>query len=197
MAADSGAATARTEERPESGLHGVSQRLTGRMLMAAVVSAISALLYGYDTGIVSGALLQIRRDFATGSGMEQVIAASILFGAVLGAYTCSQLSERQGRRRTVLIVAAVFVVGTLLCSLAPSALTLSLARIVLGFAVGGATQTVPMYVAELAPASKRGRLVLTFQLGSAPASWSRPWSGPARWCRGGSRSARPPCPRWC
>ena len=144
---------------------GVSQALTGRMLLAAVVSAISALLYGYDTGIISGALLQIRRDFHTGSGIEQVIAASILFGAVLGAFTCSQLSERRGRRKTIIIVSAVFVVGTLLCSVAPSATTLSLARIVLGFAVGGATQVVPMYVAELAPARKRGRLVLTFQLG--------------------------------
>lgn len=144
---------------------GVSQALTGRMLMAAVVSAISALLYGYDTGIISGALLQIRRDFETGNGMEQVIAASILFGAVLGAFTCSQLSERRGRRTTILIISVVFIAGTLLCSVAPNATSLALARIVLGFAVGGATQTVPMYVAELAPAQKRGRLVLTFQLG--------------------------------
>jgi len=158
--------TRRVDRTPQSeDTAGVSQALTGRMLMAAVVSAISALLYGYDTGIISGALLQIRRDFETGSGMEQVIAASILFGAVLGAFGCSQLSERLGRRKTILIVSGVFIVGTLLCSVAPNATTLSLARIVLGFAVGGATQTVPMYVAELAPARKRGRLVLTFQLG--------------------------------
>jgi sugar porter (SP) family MFS transporter len=140
-------------------------RLTGLMLMAAGVSAISALLYGYDTGIISGALLQIRKDFHTGSGMEQVIAGSILLGAVLGALACSRLSERLGRRRTVLIIAGVFVLGALLCSVAPSAVTLSLGRVVLGFAVGGATQTVPMYVAELAPAAHRGRLVLTFQVG--------------------------------
>ena len=168
MAADAEPTTT-TRDRPgpsdAGGTEGVSQALTGRMLLAAVVSAISALLYGYDTGIISGALLQIRRDFQTGSAMEQVIAASILFGAVLGAFTCSQLSERRGRRKTIIIVSAVFVVGTLLCSVAPSATTLSLARIVLGFAVGGATQVVPMYVAELAPAQKRGRLVLTFQLG--------------------------------
>jgi sugar porter (SP) family MFS transporter len=135
------------------------------MLLAAGVSAVSALLYGYDTGIISGALLQIKKDFTISSGMEQVVAASILFGAVLGAFVCSQLSERLGRRKTILIVAAVFVVGTLACSFSPNAVVLSLCRIVLGFAVGGATQTVPMYVAELAPAAKRGRLVLTFQLG--------------------------------
>ncbi len=140
-------------------------RFTGPLLMTAAVSAISALLYGYDTGIISGALLQIRRDFSTGSGTEQVIAASILFGAVLGALACSRLSERRGRQRTVVLIACVFVVGALACSVAPSALALSLGRIVLGFAVGGATQTVPMYVAEMAPAARRGQLVLTFQLG--------------------------------
>jgi sugar porter (SP) family MFS transporter len=142
-----------------------STRLTGLMLMAAAVSAVSALLYGYDTGIISGALLQISRDFDTGSGMEQVIASGILLGAVLGALTASRLSEKWGRRRTVLLIAAVFVVGALLCSVAPSAVTLALGRVVLGLAVGGATQTVPMYVAELAPAARRGRLVLTFQVG--------------------------------
>src|SRR3954470_23050753 len=90
--------------------------LTGLMMMAAAVSAVSSLLYGYDTGIISGALLQIREDFDTGSGMEQVIASGILLGAVLGALVCSRLSERWGRRRTVLLIGGVFVVGALVCS---------------------------------------------------------------------------------
>jgi sugar porter (SP) family MFS transporter len=150
-------ARARREPVPPAGL-------TGLMLTAALVSAVSGLLYGYDTGIISGALLQISDEFHTGSGMEQVIAASILLGAVVGALSCSLLSERLGRRRTIVTVAAVFVLGTLACSVAPSAWLLVLGRVVLGFAVGGATQTVPMYVAELAPANLRGRLVLAFQL---------------------------------
>ncbi|WP_375479834.1 sugar porter family MFS transporter [uncultured Jatrophihabitans sp.] len=142
-----------------------SQQFTAVVLLAAAVSAISSLLYGYDTGIISGALLQIRRDFHTDSAVEQVIAGSILFGAALGALLGSRFSERLGRRRTILLVATVFVVGTLACALAPSAWTLCVARVVLGLAVGGATQTVPMYVAELAPARHRGKLVLTFQVG--------------------------------
>jgi sugar porter (SP) family MFS transporter len=141
------------------------QRLTGLMIAAAAVSAISALLYGYDTGVISGALLQIRKAFHTGSGMEQIIASAILAGAVVGALLCSRLSERHGRRRTVVLVGAVFVVGAIGAAVAPNPWLLSLGRVVLGFAVGGATQTVPMYVAELAPARRRGRLVLTFQLG--------------------------------
>jgi sugar porter (SP) family MFS transporter len=138
--------------------------LTGLMLAAAVVSAVSGLLYGYDTGIISGALLQISDEFSLSSAMESVVTAAILAGAVVGALVCSVLSERLGRKRTILIICAIFVVGTLACSLAPSALLLACGRLVLGFAVGGATQTVPMYVAELAPAGLRGRLVLCFQL---------------------------------
>ncbi len=138
--------------------------LNGLMLAAAVVSAVSGLLYGYDTGIISGALLQISKEFDIGNGFEQMIAAGILLGAVIGALGCSVLSERWGRHRTILLICAVFVVGSLACSLSPTPLLLVLSRVVLGFAVGGATQTVPMYVAELAPAVLRGRLVLCFQL---------------------------------
>jgi len=138
--------------------------LTGAVVVVALVSAISGLLYGYDTGIISGALLQISDDFSTGNGWEQVIAASILAGAVVGALTCSRLGERRGRRGTLLVVALVFVVGTIGAALAPDPVTLSLARLVLGFAVGGATQTAPVFVAELAPTRYRGRLVLCFQI---------------------------------
>jgi sugar porter (SP) family MFS transporter len=139
-------------------------RLAGSVVIVALVSAISGLLYGYDTGIISGALLQIREDFAVGHQWEQVIAAAILVGAVVGALTCSRLAERRGRHGTLLLIGVVFVAGTLAASLSPGPVTLSLSRLVLGFAVGGATQTAPVYVAELAPTRYRGRLVLFFQI---------------------------------
>jgi len=139
--------------------------LTGRLGLAAAVSAIAAVLYGYDTGIISGALLQIEDDFEIGSGWKQVIAASILGGAVIGALVCSRVSETRGRRGTILFIAVVFFVGAICCMVAPDPWTLSASRVLLGFAVGGGTQVVPMYVAELAPAPVRGRLVLTFQVG--------------------------------
>ncbi|GAB2608108.1 MFS transporter [Paractinoplanes abujensis] len=141
-----------------------SDRLTGSVVAVALVSAVSGLLYGYDTGIISGALLQIGEDFDIGHGWEQVIAASILVGAVIGALTCSRLAERRGRHGTLLLIGIVFVVGSLAASLSPDPITLSLSRLVLGFAVGGATQTAPVYVAELAPTAYRGRLVLFFQI---------------------------------
>ena len=143
---------------------GRPEKLTGSIIVVALVSAVSGLLYGYDTGIISGALLQIGEDFDIGHGWEQVIAASILVGAVIGALTCSRLAERRGRHGTLLLIGIVFVVGSLAASLSPDPITLSLSRLVLGFAVGGATQTAPVYVAELAPTAYRGRLVLFFQI---------------------------------
>jgi len=143
---------------------GRDDRLTGSVVVVALVSAISGLLYGYDTGIISGALLQIGEDFDIGHGWEQVIAASILVGAVIGALTCSRLAERRGRHGTLLLIGIIFVVGAVAASLSPDPVTLSLSRLVLGFAVGGATQTAPVYVAELAPTAYRGRLVLFFQI---------------------------------
>jgi sugar porter (SP) family MFS transporter len=141
-----------------------SDRLTGSVIVVALVSAVSGLLYGYDTGIISGALLQIGKDFGIGHLWEQVIAASILVGAVIGALTCSRLAERRGRHGTLVLIGIVFVVGSLAASLSRDPITLSLSRLVLGFAVGGATQTAPVYVAELAPTAYRGRLVLFFQI---------------------------------
>ncbi|HZA44188.1 MAG TPA: sugar porter family MFS transporter [Rubrobacter sp.] len=139
-------------------------RVTPILAATAVVSAIAGFLYGYDTGIISGALLQITDEFGIGSGWQSVIATGILVGAVIGALVGARLSERFGRKRTILIISAVFVIGTLLASISPTELTLALSRVLLGMAVGGATQTVPMFVAELSPPQIRGRLVLAFQV---------------------------------
>lgn len=140
------------------------RQLTGAVVIIALVAAISGMLYGYDTGVISWALLQLTQDFGITANWKQVIAASILLGAVAGALTCSRLSDRRGRRGTLLMLAVVFAVGALWCAVAPDPVVLSLGRLVLGFAVGGATQTAPMYVAELSPPDYRGRLVLCFQI---------------------------------
>jgi MFS family permease len=139
-------------------------RVTTLLVATAVVSAIAGFLYGYDTGIISGAILQIRKDFGVGDGWQQAISAGILLGAVIGALVGARLCERFGRKRTILVISGVFVAGTLACSLSPNEQTLALSRILLGAAVGGATQTVPMFVAELSPPQVRGRLVLAFQV---------------------------------
>jgi sugar porter (SP) family MFS transporter len=138
--------------------------VTPFLVLIAGISAVGGLLYGYDTGIISGALLQITDDFGIEHRWESVIAASILAGAVIGALLCSWLSEHYGRKKTILLVATTFAVGALASAVSPDPTTLSLSRVLLGFAVGGGTQVIPMYVAELAPPAHRGRLVLMFQV---------------------------------
>lgn len=140
------------------------KQLTGAVVVIALVAAIAGMLYGYDTGVISWALLELTEEFNLTAGLKQMVAASILLGAVVGALTCSWLSDRCGRRGTLLMLAVVFIVGALWCADASDSVVLALGRLVLGFAVGGATQTAPMYVAELSPPAYRGRLVLCFQI---------------------------------
>ncbi|PEH84191.1 sugar porter family MFS transporter [Burkholderia gladioli] len=134
------------------------------MRITAAVAAIAGGLYGYDTGIISGALPLIARDFALDYRAQEWVAAAILLGAVIGALACTRLSASLGRRRTILVVSAIYTVGVIAAALSPSALWLGAARLVLGFAVGGSTQIVPTYIAELAEPARRGRLVTYFNV---------------------------------
>ncbi|CAI9120325.1 sugar porter family MFS transporter [Brytella acorum] len=134
------------------------------LMLAAVVAAICGGLYGYDTGIISGALLLITEDFRLGSTAQEIVASAILLGAVIGAVGMGAVSERFGRRTTVIIVTALFVIGAIACALSPDVYALIAARVFLGVAVGGSTQVVPMYISELAPADKRGSLVTMFNV---------------------------------
>ncbi len=137
---------------------------SGYMTMIASVAAIAGGLYGYDTGIISGALRQISSDFSLSHVGEELVTAAILAGAVAGSLICTQLSARIGRRRTIMVVASIYVIGVVAAAASPNAWLLGASRLVLGFAVGGCTQIVPTYIAELAPPDKRGRLVTYFNV---------------------------------
>src|ERR1035437_1871374 len=128
------------------------------------VTAIAGFLYGYDTGIISGALLPITSEFHLGHRMQEIVGSAILVGAVIGALSCGTISERIGRKRTIMTVACVFCAGSICSSISASPYLLALSRILLGFAVGGSSQVTPMYIAELAPRQRRGRLVISFNL---------------------------------
>ncbi|GGV28442.1 MFS transporter [Streptomyces longisporoflavus] len=143
-------------------------RGTGRppMLVYAVaaVSALGGLLFGYDTGIISGALLHLRDDLDLSSREQEIVVSVILLGAMVGALVSGRAAIRHGRRKVVAAVAVIFAVGAVAAALAPDVTTLVAARFVLGLAVGGASNMVPVYIAELAPAAVRGRLMVLFQL---------------------------------
>ncbi|MDR2374507.1 MAG: MFS transporter [Bifidobacteriaceae bacterium] len=131
--------------------------------IAAAVT-LGSLLFGYDTGVIAGALPYLNLPQAGGGlGLNDVetglVGGLIAVGAAFGAFFGGRLSDRYGRRHNVLLLAIVFLVGALGCSLAPSLWVLYPARLVLGFAVGGAAATVPAYLSETAPARIRGPLV--------------------------------------
>ncbi|MDG6095582.1 sugar porter family MFS transporter [Acetobacter sp. AN02] len=142
----------------------VSPNAKRTLLLSALVAAICGGLYGYDTGIISGTLPLMGEEFHLNAGMKESVASAILLGAVFGAFGAGSLSERYGRRTTTCLVSAIFVLGALACSMAPDVRSLIGARLVLGLAVGGSTQVVPMYISELAPRERRGTLVTMFNV---------------------------------
>jgi sugar porter (SP) family MFS transporter len=133
--------------------------------IAAAITATGGLLFGYDTGVISGALLFIRQDFAPLSPfLEGIIVSTLLVGAVVGALSGGPLSDRVGRRPTALLAAVIFGAGALAVAFAPSVSFIIFGRFLLGLGVGLASMIVPLYIAEIAPADRRGALVSLNQL---------------------------------
>lgn len=120
--------------------------------------ALGGLLFGYDTGVISGALLFITEELRLSPRAEGVVVSAMLIGAIVGAITAGPLSDRLGRRRLGLLAAVIFAAGGLGCALAPQVALLVLFRILLGLAVGAASVVVPVYLAEMAPTAQRGRV---------------------------------------
>jgi sugar porter (SP) family MFS transporter len=133
--------------------------------VSAAITALGGLLFGYDTGVVSGALLFVKKDFGGLSSFQQELVTSLLLvGAVLGALAGGRLADWIGRRLTVLITASVFIVGVLLVAFTPSYPLLLVARVIIGLAVGSASTVVPLYIGEIVPPRLRGGLVSLNQL---------------------------------
>ncbi|MFL6082579.1 MAG: sugar porter family MFS transporter [Mycobacterium sp.] len=139
---------------------------SGRFLTKlTVIATLGGLLFGYDTGVISGALLYMKGDLHLSSFGEATVVSSLLFpGAALGALFGGRIADRIGRKRTLMLCACVFLVGALGCALAPTVQIMVAARIILGFGVGAASVTCPLYLAEMAPPDRRGRMVTINEL---------------------------------
>ncbi len=132
--------------------------------IVSAIAAMAGLLFGFDTGIISGALLFIQKDFILSTEMKELIVSSVLFGAMLSSLLSGSLSDRLGRRQVMLIISALFIIGTLIASLAPSVTLILLGRVIIGVAIGIGSYTAPLYIAEVAPKQLRGGLVSLNQL---------------------------------
>ena len=130
-----------------------------KFLMVAGVASLGGLLFGYDTGVISGALPFLQQSFALDARMVGVATASVLVGATLGAACAGAISDAFGRKWVILAVALLFVVGALGSAAAPGLGVLLAARAVVGVAIGVASMLTPLYLAEIAPKARRGFVV--------------------------------------
>lgn len=126
--------------------------------------ALGGMLFGFDTGIISGASPLIEKDFHLGAAQTGFITSSVLIGSMIGALVIGGLSDKYGRRKLLIVSAILFLLGSGLSATAIGFLPMVLARILLGLAVGAASALTPAYLAELAPKERRGSLSTLFQL---------------------------------
>ena len=127
--------------------------------IAAAISALGGMLFGYDTGVISGAILFIQQDFALSPALIEVVVSSVVLGAMLGAFAGGALTDRFGRRIVLIVTAGLFAFGAVGTSLAPTVFWLVIGRVIVGMAIGVASFTTPLYISEISPLTLRGRFV--------------------------------------
>ncbi|MED3791489.1 sugar porter family MFS transporter [Niallia alba] len=118
--------------------------------------ALGGMLFGYDTGVISGALLFIKKDLGLTPTLEGLVVSGVMFGAIVGALIFGHLSDRFGRKKIIIALGVLFTIGGLGTAFPPNVIAMIFYRVLLGIAVGGASGIVPMYLAELSPAKNRG-----------------------------------------
>ncbi len=127
--------------------------------LISIVAAVGGLLFGFDTGVISGAIPFITEHFSLNAHQEGFTVSNLIIGCIIGAFIAGSLSDRFGRKK-ILISSALFYALSAILSAIPSTLTeLIIARFIGGLAVGVASVLSPMYIAEISPAAIRGRLV--------------------------------------
>ncbi|KAL9240636.1 hypothetical protein vseg_014833 [Gypsophila vaccaria] len=136
----------------------------GYVLGLTVVAGIGGLLFGYDTGVISGALLYIKDDFEevkNSNFLQETIVSMAQVGAIIGAATGGWINDTFGRKKATLLADVIFAVGSFVMAAAPDPYVLILGRLLVGLGVGVASVTAPVYIAEAAPSEVRGGLVST------------------------------------
>jgi SP family galactose:H+ symporter-like MFS transporter len=138
--------------------------IKANVLLIAVIAATGGLLFGFDTGVISGALPFLKDYWKLSDTSLEWLTTAVLFGAVIGAVSSGKLSDILGRKKMIIINAFVFAIGAIGCGYARNFQILFIMRIIVGVAIGITSYVVPMYIAEISPAAKRGTLVTLNQL---------------------------------
>ena len=139
--------------------------VTKWLLLVGAVILTAGLLFGYDQGVISGALVGIEKSFSVSTFMVEIITSWVTLGALVGALVAGVLSDKIGRKSAVLLAAVLFAFGALVEALAPGAWVLVAGRLIVGFGVGVASVAAPLYASEMAPTRVRGRFVSGYQFG--------------------------------
>ena len=133
------------------------------LYVVAIVASLGGLLSGYDTGVISGALLFINETWLLPDTLQGFLVSSVLIGAVIGAATNGVLADMFGRKKIIMATAVIFIIGSIMCAFAPNVYVLIISRIFVGFAVGIVNFVVPLYLSEISPKNLRGTLVSLYQ----------------------------------
>jgi sugar porter (SP) family MFS transporter len=158
------------------------------LYLPAMVAAIGGLLFGFDTAVINGAIVFIRRQFALSDSQTEIAASSLLLGCVIGASVAAFTSDRFGRKRVLLAAAALFTISSIGSALPRDLFQFVIARVMGGVAIGIASTLSPLYIAEISPARMRGLLVCLNQLAivtgillSYSVNYLLTGAGPANW----------------
>ncbi|WP_162902296.1 sugar porter family MFS transporter [Facilibium subflavum] len=126
----------------------------------AVIAGMGGLLFGFDTGIIADGQWQITHQFGLSSWQWSSVVSSTVLGAFLGALFCGRITDLIGRRKTLIMVSYLFIVGTLIAALSQGWYSLLIGRFILGACIGIASFTSPLFISEVSPLDIRGKLVL-------------------------------------
>ncbi|CAN1749196.1 Inositol transporter 4 [Linum perenne] len=132
------------------------------IMKLSFAAGIAGLLFGYDTGVISGALLYIKEDFeevGKSTFLQELIVSTCVAGAIIGAAIGGYANDRFGRRKTILAADVLFFIGSIIMAIAPVPAVIILGRVLVGLGVGMASMTAPLYISEASPAKIRGAMV--------------------------------------
>jgi len=144
--------------------HSPDGRRRGYLAVACFIAALGGFLFGFDTAVISGTVVYLKKQFQLDALLEGWVVSSALIGCILGAAVAGTISDRFGRKKVLIVSAMLFLISALLSAIPQSVAMLVAARLIGGMGVGIASMLSPMYIAELSPPHLRGRLVALYQL---------------------------------